>query len=552
MIQRILKFIKLLAESNSKKSFIVFALLFSVFGVFDFILSMAIVPIIGVMTGQVESFDKFPLMNQIRNNPINFSYILLSLYFMRVILNLYLLKKISSFSYHVSTSILIKSFERSIKLKLDDFYKLNFSDFLSFVVDTLGQVSTCVRSFLNLIKEMILAFIILIFLIFSLSNSTLLLIFIIICFGAIVVLFSNIIIRNASDEYLILNKERYSAVKYSVENNLFFKILTDFSYPLNMIKVNTQRIAKNRINLELISNIPKNFYENIGLIFVLLLYIFNKGSSDPEVLYELSILGISFYKLVPSLLRVSQSLSSISIAETYINNLKRLEKLSIEEFGEKELSSFKYCRFEDVSYKIGEFKLKVPNLKISKKDKVCLIGPSGSGKSTFLKLFTMLCENDEGKITINGTEATRSYLGSYRRKIAYVTQANYLFPGTIVENIVFGRKIDEDRLKKVLDICMISEFNSDPFNFKLIDLGNNISGGQKQRIALARALYSDFDILILDEATSALDSELEVKVLTKLIKCYEEKTIVAITHNLAVVQYFDQVIRFQNGKIVEN
>lgn len=168
------------------------------------------------------------------------------------------------------------------------------------------------------------------------------------------------------------------------------------------------------------------------------------------------------------------------------------------------------------------------SFEIKKGSKTAITGPSGSGKSTLLKLILGLYDG-EGVIKISG-------------KVSYVPQDSFLFPESIAKNIA-GENLDAEKLRKSAKEAGILEFIDsleDGFETVLTENADNISGGQKQRIALARAYYTDSDIILFDEATSSLDSVTESEILSDLSK--SDKTIVMIAHRESVIDFCDNII----------
>lgn len=539
-----------LLSARDKKRLFFFSFLMCVFGVFDFVLSIVIVPLIGFMTNQVESFSRFPYLNEIKENFELFVFFLIFLYIIRVLMNLLILKYSGKFSYDVSSKILISAFEKSLNLKIDEFYKLKFSNVLSYVADTFGQVSIIIRSLLNFIKEVLLVILISAFAIKSLQATTLLAIVFLVALGALLILWVNKKMRMNSSSYLELNKQRYGLVKSTVENISFFKILTSFEFPVTSLRKNTIEMAKNRLAMDILNSVPRNFYENIGLIFILILALSVGSNGNPEILYELSILGISFYKLVPSLQRLNQIFSSIAIASPYIENLQALDSKSVEKLGDGALGVIEKITLSNVDYEREKFSLNIPSLHVNKGDKVCIWGESGAGKSTLLSLLVGFVQPKNGNVEINEVNLSEDNLGTFRRKVSYVTQTNNFFPGTVADNIIFGRELNKEQMDYVIKISGVNEFIGNVYEHELTDFASNLSGGQKQRIALARALYSDFEILILDEATSALDKDLERKIIDNVFEAFNNKTIIAITHNPELESKFQKIIKVIDGEVI--
>jgi subfamily B ATP-binding cassette protein MsbA len=185
-----------------------------------------------------------------------------------------------------------------------------------------------------------------------------------------------------------------------------------------------------------------------------------------------------------------------------------------------------------------------------------LVGSSGSGKTTIAGLAASFLYPDSGMITIDGQDLRKVNLSSYRKYLGVVLQDDFLFEGTIRENILFPRpEAKENELLDAARSAHVLEF-SDRFDDGMETLigerGVKLSGGQRQRIAIARALLADPKILILDEATSNLDAESEVFIQESLGRLMRGRTTFVIAHRLSTIRKADQILVIENGRIVES
>lgn len=215
---------------------------------------------------------------------------------------------------------------------------------------------------------------------------------------------------------------------------------------------------------------------------------------------------------------------------------------------------------KNVTFNYGrESVLQGANGSLKKGDIVCVTGQSGSGKSTLFRLLLNVYKLNAGEILmrIKDSEGERSLpLGVRHRDLfAYVPQGNFLFSGTIYENLTFfSTETDTNVLKEKIDVALkvaCAEFvNELPEGLEtpLLERGGGLSEGQLQRLAVARAVLSDRPILLLDEATSALDGETEKNLLQNIRKM-KNKTCVIVTHRPAALEIADSVLKVENGKI---
>jgi ABC-type multidrug transport system fused ATPase/permease subunit len=184
-----------------------------------------------------------------------------------------------------------------------------------------------------------------------------------------------------------------------------------------------------------------------------------------------------------------------------------------------------------------------------------LVGSSGSGKSTILSLVLNFIQPKTGRILIDGKDLQSVKLRDYRKHLGVVLQDNFLFDGSILENIRFSNpEAGLDEIKEVCRIANADEFiEKFPESYHTIvgERGVKLSGGQRQRIAIARALLANPRILILDEATSSLDSESEALIQEGLLRLRQGRTTFVIAHRLSTIRSADQILVVEAGEILE-
>ncbi|MBN4070902.1 ABC transporter ATP-binding protein, partial [Crocinitomix catalasitica] len=184
-----------------------------------------------------------------------------------------------------------------------------------------------------------------------------------------------------------------------------------------------------------------------------------------------------------------------------------------------------------------------------------LVGSSGSGKSTIAGLAASFMKPDSGKVLIDGEDLAKVNLSSYRQNLGVVLQDDFLFEGTIRENILFPRPdATEEQLLKAVEDAYVSEFTDrfeEGLDTVIGERGVKLSGGQRQRVAIARAILANPKIIILDEATSSLDNESESLIQESLGRLMEGRTTFVIAHRLSTIRKADQILVIENGRIVE-
>jgi ABC-type multidrug transport system fused ATPase/permease subunit len=215
-------------------------------------------------------------------------------------------------------------------------------------------------------------------------------------------------------------------------------------------------------------------------------------------------------------------------------------------------------KFDDVSFAYEENKEVVHNINIDAPSGsvTALVGSSGSGKSTIAGLVSTFLTPQKGKVTIDGNDLSKVKLSTYRANLGVVLQDDFLFEGTIRENITFPRpNATESEIQNAVKVAYIDEFTDrfeEGLGTVIGERGVKLSGGQRQRIAIARAVLANPKILILDEATSNLDTESEALIQKSLGELMKGRTTFVIAHRLSTIRQADQILVVEKGEIKEH
>lgn len=213
--------------------------------------------------------------------------------------------------------------------------------------------------------------------------------------------------------------------------------------------------------------------------------------------------------------------------------------------------------FDNVSFAYEEGKTVLKDISFTAKPGTvtALVGTSGSGKTTIAGIAASFLTPEIGKVTIDGYDMSKVTLNSYRSNLGVVLQDDFLFEGTIKENILFPRPdASEERLLNAVKAAHVHEFTDrldDGLQTLIGERGIKLSGGQRQRVAIARALLADPKILILDEATSNLDMESEAFIQESLKELMKGRTTFVIAHRLSTIRQADQILVIEKGEIKE-
>ncbi len=259
--------------------------------------------------------------------------------------------------------------------------------------------------------------------------------------------------------------------------------------------------------------------------------------------------------------QVASMLSRLQQSRMALKSLDQLMKMPTErtpddsyvEFGQLEHS----LGLESVSFKYPNsqrFSLENVNIHINPGEKVGIIGRMGSGKSTFGRLCVGLFQPTEGAVRMGGVDVRQMDTVTLRSRIGYVSQDNYLFYGTVRENISFGTVNADDRMiLRAANIAGVTDFvrgHPAGFGMQVGERGMSLSGGQRQSVAIARALLRDPDIIILDEPSSNMDNSSELALKQRLAATMGNKTLILITHRMSMLDLVDRLVVMDGGRIV--
>ncbi len=261
------------------------------------------------------------------------------------------------------------------------------------------------------------------------------------------------------------------------------------------------------------------------------------------------------------LVQIASIGTQITEAFAGLDRLREIRSLATERTAEETLEGIEGMRgeieFQDVSfeYKPDTLVLRHVSLRAPAGTTTALVGPSGSGKSTLISLVMAFSRPVSGRILVDGRDLAELRLTDYRSHLGVVFQDNFLFDGTVAENIRYGRPgASREEIEAAAHVAHCDEFVrgfADGYDTVVGERGVKLSGGQRQRVAIARAILADPRILILDEATSSLDSESEALIQDGLKKLRRGRTTFVIAHRLSTIRSADQILVLEDGEIVE-
>ncbi len=333
------------------------------------------------------------------------------------------------------------------------------------------------------------------------------------------------------------NATEYEQRRFEKQNLEYFKI--------NMKSVKQQQLLA-------------PIFEIVGAISIVSVIIV--GGREVLITHELTTGGFFSFLTALSLLldplkRISNSYSKFQIAVAANERIKEIMSHPVMiTSGEKKIDTIKEIEFKAVELCYGDkVALRDLNFSAKKGEVVGLVGDSGGGKSSVVNLLLRFYDPSSGDILLNSESLKHFDLQSLREHICVVSQRIYIINDTIAANVAYAKERDDDKVIEALKKANLWEHVKnlkDGIDTMLDESGTNLSGGQRQRIAIARALYSNPDVLILDEATSALDNKSEASIIKTIYDLKDELMVFVVAHRLSTVENSDKILVFEEGRIV--
>lgn len=333
-----------------------------------------------------------------------------------------------------------------------------------------------------------------------------------------------------------------------------------------------QAVDADKLN-NVLNNVPRLAIEAFGIssMLIVIAILMCMGREINSMLPQLTAFAMAAVRLLPSVNRMSTALNLMSYYEPsldkMIENLQEFDEqgnIGIEnDFKEKkemnaEIQVINKIELCDITYhypNVEQPVLKHANMRINIGQSVGIVGASGSGKTTAIDILLGLLYPQSGSVEVDGHDIRENYDG-WLSQLSYIPQNIFMLDDTIRANVAFGittEEIDDKQVWKALEEAQLKEFVQslpEGLDTSIGERGVRLSGGQRQRIGIARALYSDPQLLIFDEATSALDNETESAIMESINALHGKKTLIIIAHRLTTIQECDVIYRVENGKIV--
>lgn len=557
---------KLLAITTrqEKKNFIILIFMSIVLSIIETVGISAIMPFITLASDpskivsnkyskMVYDFFEFSTAT---NFMIFFGLFLIGFYIFRAIYSMlynYILNKFAFGRFHAFAFRLFKNYTN---LPYKRFVKRNSAELIKTIVNEASNLSFYIQSLLLMFSEFFT--VVLLYALLLLMDWKMTLVLTILLGAKVLFLL-----------FFLKKRIEKEGTRRSTMQSKFYKILNETFGNFKIIKLiqNEEKLysefssishgyAKANIVSNTLNQLPRLSLETIGfsVLIGIVVYVLFEYNDASFVLPIISMYALALYRILPALNRILSNYNTLLFLSNSLDIVYSDLSYTPQTEGKDFIDFKNKIELTNVSFEYNKNKKVLENINISinKGDKVAFVGESGSGKSTLVDLIIGLYKPLSGEIVIDDKELTSDNVKSYRSKVGYIPQSIYLFDGTVGENVAFGYEYDKEKIIEVLKKANIYDFLSSKEGIDTLvgDGGIQLSGGQKQRIGIARALYSDPEILVLDEATSALDNETEAKIMDEIYETSQDKTLLIIAHRLSTIERCDRKIMLSNGKII--
>lgn len=384
---------------------------------------------------------------------------------------------------------------------------------------------------------------------------------------ALAVGFKNVL-KRSGEKFRVQDLERNKSILQVSQGIKDIFVMQRKDYFYEKYKMAYDEFRKAKITHAVIEGCPERIIEMVFIASICLIVFLRIGQGIDAMSFvpQLGMLAMAAYRLLPSINKFSNGINTIIFYNPSLNvayeNIcaarAEFKKIAAtENSGAKTLSFEKSIDVEGIVWQYDNSERKIldqASLEVKQGDSIAIIGESGAGKTTLADILLGLYKPMVGSVYVDGQDIF-SNLKQWAQIISYVPQTVYLLDDTIRENIVFGYdEADDNRIWDALEQAQLKDFVKnlpDGLNTVVGESGVRFSGGQRQRIAIARALYSQPDILVFDEATSALDNDTEAAVMEAIDSLKGRKTLIIIAHRLSTIKNCNSVYEVKNGSIVD-
>lgn len=458
----------------------------------------------------------------------------------------------------IDLSIITTTVSKMISLPYSYYKNKTTGEMISRINDLFYIKNVISKIIITIFLDTILSIFTLIIL-FNISKSMSLYLFIIIMLYIIVFLIFRPSIKNMTNITQEDNAKINSMLVETISTYETVKGLNLEKYFQNKINKSYLNSINNNLNFTRLLNIQElfnNLFEGIILLFITFLggkLIMDKSITIGSLITYNSLV---YYFLNPirNLFNFYKDLFYVKNSIQRINNILNYKYEKLDKSTNLSIEGDIVIKNLEFSYNNKNKILNNISLTIKQNDKVLVLGKSGGGKSTLLKILYKYYDIGRNKIYINNYDINDFSLKDIRENLTYISQSELLYNDTIKNNIILGRNIDDKNFINICNMVYVNEIIKDnilSYNYNIEENGANISGGQRQRIILARSLLKNSKIILIDEGLNEIDINLERKILKNIFSHYQDKTIIIVSHRLDNMDLYNRVISIENGLLKE-
>ena len=491
-----------------------------------------------------------------------------------VIKNLYILwmnRVVFRFIYDNQARVASKMFESYIYQDLQFHYEHNVAELNRNVEFDVENFFYALQSILQLVTEILVCILLVAYLAFKDFETTMimavLMTFLVLLF--LLVFKKRMKYYGAKSRSYLEEKSKWFLQSFNGIKEI--KTIGKEPYFLGQYRSNYFDYAKVQQRQQLLNCVSKPMVEMIcisGMLVFMAIRIL-MGADLAQFVPTLSVFAMAAFRMMPSFNRISGYLNAIMFkkpsVEAVYHNLQGIRKMAVKHDNEEMQDTKSWVLKEGISVEDVSFAyaakpdiriLNGVSIQIPVKKSVAFVGGSGAGKTTLADIILGLYQPGSGRILVDGKDIHED-MNAWRRAIGYIPQNIYLLDDTIRANIALGvsrEKADDDKIWAVLEEAQLADFireQKDGLDTNIGDRGVKLSGGQRQRIGIARALYTDPELLVLDEATSALDTETETAVMDAIFRLSGKVTMIVIAHRITTIRNCDHIYRIADGQATE-
>ncbi len=536
----------------------------------------AILPLVSAVTDPsiVENDEKYRLAYAILKAP---SYEAFILYMALLLVGIYVIKNIYLILLNMAQNHFVTNNQRRLSVRLMKCYmrqnyqfhvEHNIAELQRNVENDIGCFITVITNVLQLATEVLVCFMLATYLLLTDFYTTSLMVILLVAF---LLLFTKVFrkrLRKLGEQTRLYSQDKVRSFLEAFGGIKEIKAASKEEYFINKYDSAHKNFAIAAQGQMLLTYIPKPVMESVcisGLLLFMSIRIV-MGADVNKFIPIMSVFAIAAIRMLPSFNRISGYLGSLMFNKASVDavykDLRDMERLNkdIDTSSENVLIKPQDIDIVNLTFyypsKPDKKVLDNITMTIPYNKSVALVGPSGAGKTTLADVILGILKPSEGMVLV-GDENIFGSIKSWHKHIGYIPQSIFLTDDSIRANVAFGvpeEEIDDDKVWKALEEAQIADFvkeQKDGIYSSIGDRGVKISGGQRQRIGIARALYSDPEIIVLDEATSALDNDTEKAVMEAIYNLSGKKTMIIIAHRLSTISQCDIIYEVNQGKVCE-